>query len=284
MLQGRPAKLHANDRSGPRDLKLEMGFSLRETAGTTKRVSARAVMDKISLRGREMDETTFRGHRITKDQVLEAMERFDKEGRGTFTNWRTYSVSHGGRDYPPKEIISMVTGLNVNQFSGGIKGANRPFHELGFEVTTLQGGPEEFMDQALDTAMSLEADLERALLTRLDALEDGLQLWREGERSGQQYNVGEAGRIDLLCTDKSNNLVVVELKAGEADHKVCGQIQAYMGWVKERLANNRRVRGIIVANEFSDKLTYAVKVAPDLSLRKYDVSFTFSPVYPAGGA
>jgi len=36
LLQGRPAMLHANDCNGPRDMKLEKGLSLHETADTTK--------------------------------------------------------------------------------------------------------------------------------------------------------------------------------------------------------------------------------------------------------
>lgn len=145
-------------------------------------------------------------------------------------------------------------------------------------MTTSQHGPQGAVEQALHTALSLEADLEKALVSNLDILEPGLQLWKNDGKSGEQYAVGEAGRIDLLCIDRAGNLVVVELKAGDADHKVCGQIQAYMGWIKENLARNRKVRGIIVASEFSDKLTYAVKVSPDISLMRYQVNFTLSAV------
>ena len=70
--------------------------------------------------------------------------------------------------------------------------------------------------------------------------------------------------------------MVVELKAGEADRQVCGQIQAYMGWVKANLAEQRKVRGIIVANDFTERLKYAVNVVPDLVLKRYQIVFKFS--------
>jgi RecB family endonuclease NucS len=72
--------------------------------------------------------------------------------------------------------------------------------------------------------------------------------------------------------------VVIELKAGKADDRACSQILRYMGWVMEHLAGNRNVRGIIVANEFSDFLKYAVKAASNLTLKKYEFHFDFKEV------
>jgi RecB family endonuclease NucS len=122
----------------------------------------------------------------------------------------------------------------------------------------------------------LEIDLENSLVGNLDQLEKGLKLYRDDSRTGQQFVAKGAGIIDLLANDSSGDLVVIELKAGEADKKVCGQIQAYMGWVKKNLAGQRRVRGIIVANEFTEKLALASGVVPDLALKKYTIVFKFS--------
>lgn len=127
-----------------------------------------------------------------------------------------------------------------------------------------------------ETALTLEYDLENSLVGNLDQLEKGLKLYVEGSRTGQQFIAKGAGIIDLLVTDSSGDLVVIELKAGEADKKVCGQIQAYMGWVKKNLAGKRKVRGIIVANEFTEKLALASGVVPGLALKKYNIVFKFS--------
>ena len=95
---------------------------------------------------------------------------------------------------------------------------------------------------------------------------------------GHQLDTEIVGRLDILAIDENSDLVVIELKAGRADDSVCGQILRYMGWVKESLADNRRVRGIIVANDFSESLKYAIKAIPNLSLKKYDVRFDFTDI------
>ena len=93
---------------------------------------------------------------------------------------------------------------------------------------------------------------------------------------GQQFVAGPAGRIDILATDAHNGLVVIELKAGEADRQVCGQIQAYMGWVIENLSAGQPVRGILVASGFTERAKLAASVVPGLSLRSYSVVFKFT--------
>ena len=86
------------------------------------------------------------------------------------------------------------------------------------------------------------------------------------------------GRLDILAVDGTGRLVVIELKAGRADDRVCGQILRYMGWVKENIARGREVRGIIVANEFSESLKLASKAATELTLKGYRVRFEFIDV------
>ncbi|MGA2075410.1 MAG: endonuclease NucS domain-containing protein [Terriglobia bacterium] len=228
-----------------------------------------------------MRQTTYRGKTITYDEAIQAMERFDKEFRSTFPQhqWVRYAIEYNGQKYPPKAILRLITGGSV---PGGGKPTNSRFEDLGFKVVMLDEppppppSPDAPDEEAIETALSLEYDLENSLVGNLEQLESGLNLYREDGQVGQQLNAGAAGRIDILATDSNGNLVVIELKAGEADRQVCGQIQAYMGWVKANLARNRKVRGIIVANEFSERLTYAVNVVPDLVLKRYQIVFKFS--------
>jgi hypothetical protein len=131
---------------------------------------------------------------------------------------------------------------------------------------------------AVDTSLSLERDMERTLLRNLAQLEQGLQLYERNGISGNQLDTGAVGRLDILAVDNNGSLVVVELKAGRADDRVCGQILRYIGWVKENLAGDRTVRGIVVANDFSEALRFAAKAMSGVSLKRYEVRFDFTDV------
>jgi len=223
-----------------------------------------------------MAETNFRGKRVTDKMVLGAMLDFDRDFRTTFTKWRRFAIERDGKLYPPKHILSMTTGMDPSEFGGGHQ-TNRVFEELGFKVITV-GPPPPPEEDAMETALSFEKDLEDFLAARVEQLEPGLRLYEEQGLVGRQLNAAPVGRIDLLAVDKTGNLLVIELKAGEADDQACGQVLGYMGWIKENIARGRGVRGMIVANEFTERLRAAVKALPALSLKKYDVSFRFSDV------
>lgn len=44
-----------------------------------------------------------------------------------------------------------------------------------------------------------------------------------------------------------------------------------MGWVKERLAGEKNVFGVIVASDIGQKLRYAATQVPNVRLMKYDL-------------
>jgi hypothetical protein len=129
---------------------------------------------------------------------------------------------------------------------------------------------------AVDTSLSLERDLERSLLVNLSQLEPNLRLYQAQDTVGHQLDTGTVGRLDILAVDQSENLVVIELKAGRADDRVCGQILRYMGWVKDSLAGDREVHGIIVANDFTESLKFAARAMPNVKLKKYEMRFEFT--------
>jgi len=73
------------------------------------------------------------------------------------------------------------------------------------------------------------------------------------------------GQIDLLFIDQDCNFVVTEIKKKQDIYKEVGQINFYMGWVRENLANKLgvKVRGILVQDRPpSKKLKFAIKRHP----------------------
>ncbi|MBN8540751.1 MAG: DUF1016 family protein [Deltaproteobacteria bacterium] len=101
----------------------------------------------------------------------------------------------------------------------------------------------------------------------------------DGEVVGKQYRV-DNGWIDILAISKDKKeLLVVELKKGRTNDAVVGQVQRYMGYVLEELAEpDQKVRGVIIAMEDDINIRRALKVARDIEFFRYQVSFKLSKV------
>ena len=97
----------------------------------------------------------------------------------------------------------------------------------------------------------------------------------DGEKVGRQYP-SDTGPIDILAISKDKKeLLVVELKRGRVTDTVVGQIQRYMGYVKEELAEpGQTVRGVIVGFEDDIKIQRALAVAPNIDFYTYKIQFT----------
>ena len=96
----------------------------------------------------------------------------------------------------------------------------------------------------------------------------------DGELVGQQYQ-SDTGPIDILAISKDKKeLLVVELKKGRVSDNVVGQIQRYMGYVQEELAEEgQRVKGVIIALEDDLKMRRALSVTNNIEFFRYQVSF-----------
>ena len=57
-----------------------------------------------------------------------------------------------------------------------------------------------------------------------------------------------------------------------------GQISRYMGWLKQNLAKDEGVKGVIVAKKVDEKLKYAASIIPDISLFEYELNFKIQEV------
>jgi RecB family endonuclease NucS len=96
-------------------------------------------------------------------------------------------------------------------------------------------------------------------------------------RDGVEFPTA-VGPIDILAVDDTGAFIVFELKRARSPDHAIGQLTRYMGWVKETIGRDRKVRGVVVAKIISEGLRYAISVLPDVSLFEYEVSFQLKPV------
>ena len=126
------------------------------------------------------------------------------------------------------------------------------------------------------SVFALENHLEEFLIQNWDQTELGknYRIFEDGDLYGQQYPT-DTGYIDILAISKDKKeLLVIELKKGRASDVVVGQIQRYMGYVIEELAEkDQKVRGIIIALEDDLKLKRALSVSSNIEFYRYQVSF-----------
>jgi restriction system protein len=99
-------------------------------------------------------------------------------------------------------------------------------------------------------------------------------IYQEDDNFGQQFPT-DTGPIDILAISKDKQeVLVVELKKGRASDSVVGQIQRYMGYIAEEVADeHQRVRGVIIALEDDLRIKRALKVAPNIDFYRYEVKF-----------
>lgn len=142
---------------------------------------------------------------------------------------------------------------------------------LGKVADAEDENDEEAFAEAEAVTFGLEYDLQAALRTNIEQLEQGLKII-----DGGKERTTEAGRIDITAVDLKDNIVVIELKAGMAQPESIAQILAYMGSVSE--TDQKPVRGILVAGDFHKKVILAARNVTSLELKKYSFLFNFESV------
>ncbi len=227
---------------------------------------------------------------VTRDQVLQAMAEFDRNGlrEKVGDNRKGWSIEENGNRYEPKWTLKLATSTPLNKFTH--KQARETLGKLGFELSfdpdwrrkemddlTERNGDDDDaevseVEEAFEMTFGIERDLQRALRGNIEQLEVGLKIIHGGK---EQVVDSGRGRIDVTAEDRNGTTVVIELKRGEAGRRAIGQILAYMG---DFTLRKKPVRGILVARDFSPEAIAAARVVPDLQLRKYGFKFTFEAV------
>jgi endonuclease len=147
--------------------------------------------------------------------------------------------------------------------------------EAAVEAITSQATDEQ------QGAFALESHLRDYLARNLTSIVDfgsPLTLYTsEDGRDGVEFQT-DVGPIDILATDADENFYVFELKLGRGPDAALGQILRYMGWVNQHLAKERKVVGVILAADISQKLRYAATQVPQVRLMEYELRFSLRPV------
>ena len=123
---------------------------------------------------------------------------------------------------------------------------------------------------------ALEKHLEEFLVKNWNKTELGKEyaIFKDGDLVGQQFPT-DTGPIDILAMSKDKkSLLVVELKKGRASDVVVGQIQRYMGYIQDEMAEpGQQVKGVIIALDDDIRLKRALSVTQNITFFRYQVSF-----------
>jgi len=182
-----------------------------------------------------------------------------------------------------EQTIERVEMTDSLKNSTGSIGTVSDITNYSAELEQLIGGTKQPVIVSTDetvedpTVFALEKHLEDFLVAnwsqtelgkKYDIYEDG------GDLIGKQYQT-DTGFIDILAISKDKKeLLIVELKKGRARDNVVGQIQRYMGFVLEELAEEgQSVNGIIIALEDDNRIRRALAVAPNIDFYRYQVNF-----------
>lgn len=168
-----------------------------------------------------------------------------------------------------KSTGSIGTSSDVTKYASEIEqliGGNKPATLISTDDTVEDA-----------SVFALEKHLEDFLVKNWKQTELGrdYDIYEEdGELVGQQYQ-SDTGPIDIMAISKDKKtILVVELKKGRVSDNVVGQIQRYMGYVKEELAeDNQVVRGVIIGLEDDLRIKRALSVTNNIEFYRYQVSF-----------
>lgn len=178
-----------------------------------------------------------------------------------------------------KQVINLLKkGMSAKEISEILGFPMRSIGSIKSHLTmgTYDKNEDEAIEEittAQETSLSIERDLQTFICNDLKQIEPGLRLFQ----NGKEFTI-DIGRIDILAIDRKDDLLVIELKAGKAKDGALGQLLGYMGFVSSNIAKGKRVRGYIIANDFDDRLKYAVKSLNNVKLKAYKVNFSFEDV------
>lgn len=124
------------------------------------------------------------------------------------------------------------------------------------------------------------ADVRRMLVDQPGLIEDGLEVYSEGdELVGVRFSTA-VGEIDLLARDDAGGWVVVCIPDAEQGKDIVSDLLQRMGWVRRHLGQSgEEVRGIVLLEALPDDLGYAAAAVSDsVEFKLYQMALTLESV------
>lgn len=248
-----------------------------EQFGMTSRVSA----------GLACGQTWTLGFGLSRNDLIVSPNGQGQYQIGRITGDYYYEA---GSSLSHRRPVDWVTGLiDKSALSDGLRrslatpGTVTRLEEHGPEIELFLGQssrPEIVLgNPGLDSPSSfaLEKHLEEFLVSNWAKTEIGknYDIYEEGGvLIGQQYST-DTGNLDILAISKDKKeLLVIELKRGRVSDVVVGQIQRYMGFVKDELCEpHQTVRGLIIGLDDDLRIKRALSVTQGIEFVRYEISF-----------
>lgn len=148
--------------------------------------------------------------------------------------------------------------------------------EIIQDIITPQDQTPKDIDKTISSkssAYAKEKQLEKFMIKNWDeiSLSENYDLVPNKSTGKPGQNWAGSGPLDILAIKKDQSeLMVIELKKGQASDEVVGQITRYMGWIKKNLAKeNQDVKGLIIALEDDRNIRLSLDIVNNVKFLKY---------------
>lgn len=189
-------------------------------------------------------------------------------------NWLNITIDRSDMSEPLKNSSgSISTTCNLNKHADEIK---RLIGSMSINQVVSNDVEVENASEFV-----LEEHLEDFLIKNWSQtdLANYYDIYEDEEFTGRQFGT-DTGPIDILAISKNKKeLLVIELKKGRASDRVVGQIQRYMGYIKDEIAeSDQEVKGIIIAFDDDQRIRRALSVTNNIDFYRYKINFSLSQV------
>jgi hypothetical protein len=135
---------------------------------------------------------------------------------------------------------------------------------------------EEINNQEIESLFTYEKDLQKSLYNDVESLFPEYVVFGNN-KEGIEYSIN-GKRIDVLLTHKkSGDLLAIELKSGNADFKVFGQISMYLGLLKMKFPD-KIAKGLIIAGSIDESLQFACSTSNLIALKTYKMKLQLTDI------